>query len=137
MRFQAVLEELDAAAELVEADAAAAGLRPGRALELRLILEEAWVNICRYAYPSGPGPIEVRTRHEAGRFHIDIIDEGPAFDPLARPEPDVGAGLDERPVGGLGIHLIRSLADGVEYRREGSRNVLTITMDVEPGAVSA
>jgi serine/threonine-protein kinase RsbW len=130
--FSSVIGELDEAAALVDADAAAAGLGPGRVAELHLAFEEAWVNICTHAYPSAPGPIETRTRRAAGHFHVDIIDEGPAFDPLARAEPDFAVDLGERPVGGLGVHLIRSLIDGVQYRREGSRNVLTMTMDIEP-----
>ncbi len=134
--FRSLLGELLEAATLVGADATAAGLAPDRVAQLHLALEEAWVNISTYAYPSIPGPIEIRTRRTAGRFHVDIIDEGPAFDPLTRPEPDLAVDLDERPVGGLGIHLIRSLADDVQYRREDSRNVLTITMDIEPGTAS-
>jgi serine/threonine-protein kinase RsbW len=100
--------------------------------DLHLAIEEAWVNICTHAYPSAPGPIEMRTVRLEDRFLVDIIDEGPAFDPLVHSQPDFAVDLEQRPVGGLGIHLIRSLVDTVGYRREGSRNVLTITMDIEP-----
>jgi serine/threonine-protein kinase RsbW len=130
--FRSLLGELDEAAALVEADAAAAGLGPGRVADLHLAIEEAWVNICTHAYPSAPGPIEMRTVRLEDRFLVDIIDEGPAFDPLVHSQPDFAVDLEQRPVGGLGIHLIRSLVDTVGYRREGSRNVLTITMDIEP-----
>lgn len=56
-----------------------------------------------------------------------MTDEGRAFDPLSVPPPDVHAPLAERELGGLGIHLVRSLMDRVDYRREGGKNVLTLT----------
>jgi serine/threonine-protein kinase RsbW len=61
---------------------------------------------------------------------VTIEDDGVAFDPLARAAPDVTADLDEREIGGLGIHLVRTLMDGMTYERRGERNVLVIVKRV-------
>ena len=53
-----------------------------------------------------------------------VSDDGPEFDPLAAAEPDTALGVEERPVGGLGIALVRRLMDAVEYERRGGRNRL-------------
>jgi anti-sigma regulatory factor (Ser/Thr protein kinase) len=61
-------------------------------------------------------------RAPGGALELEIVDDGPEFDPFARPEPDVDAPLDERAIGGLGIHLSKSLAASATYRREGRSN---------------
>lgn len=62
-----------------------------------------------------------------GRVRAEIEDDGCAFNPLDEPEPDLGAGIHERPPGGLGIVLVRRLMDEIEYSRIGQRNRLTLT----------
>jgi anti-sigma regulatory factor (Ser/Thr protein kinase) len=64
---------------------------------------------------------------EDGVLRVEIVDEAAAFDPLARPAPDTDQALEERPIGGLGIHIVKQLMDDVRYRREGGKNVLTLT----------
>lgn len=98
---------------------------------INLILEETLVNVVSYAYPPGvTGEIEVTTRYEenTGELTFEISDRGVPFDPTAAPDPDIDAPADERPIGGLGIHMVRTLADSVEYRRDGNRNILTIIL---------
>jgi len=53
-----------------------------------------------------------------------VEDDGQPFDPLAVPEPDTAKSLEERTIGGLGIHLVRKLMDNLEYKRQGERNLL-------------
>jgi anti-sigma regulatory factor (Ser/Thr protein kinase) len=64
----------------------------------------------------------------ADNLTVEIVDEGPPFDPLARPDPDITLDLEDRQPGGLGILMIRQFTDDVAYRREDGRNVLTIRM---------
>ena len=58
---------------------------------------------------------------------IEIADDGRAFDPLQAPAPDIGASLQDRAMGGLGIYLVRKTMDTVAYRRQDGRNVVTLT----------
>jgi serine/threonine-protein kinase RsbW len=111
--------------------AIAEGVPPKRVAEIELAVEEALVNICQYAYRNNTGDVEVRcTRDGAQRFLIEIIDAGEPFNILTLPPPEPMADLDQRPVGGLGVLLIRSLVDTIAYRREGSRNILQFVVQL-------
>jgi anti-sigma regulatory factor (Ser/Thr protein kinase) len=61
-----------------------------------------------------------------GEVTLQVVDEGDPFDPLQAPAPDFSAPLEDRPKGGLGLHLLRELADRVAYERRGGRNRLTL-----------
>jgi anti-sigma regulatory factor (Ser/Thr protein kinase) len=94
--------------------------------KLDLVLEEILMNIARYAYPSGNGAAEVAFAPAgAGKLYVEISDWGNAFNPLDVEPPDFSRGLAERPIGGLGVFLVRSLVSDIAYRREGDRNVLS------------
>jgi len=101
---------------------------PEKAIDdLHLAVDEACTNVIRYAYPPGrEGEIEVSCRALPGCFTVSIRDWGKPFDPLSVPPPDLSLGLDQRPVGGLGILFIRKAADALSYRREDGSNLLSI-----------
>lgn len=90
-------------------------------------LDEILSNVVRHGYQDRPGTIDVALAGEPGIVLVDVADDGPAFDPLAAPAPDTSAPLDERKVGGLGIALVRALADDVRYERRAGRNHLSMT----------
>ena len=99
--------------------------------QLNLALEEAVTNVISYAYPEGvDGTVDIEAITEGGTLSFIISDSGKAFDPTSKEEVDVSAGLDERPIGGLGIHLIRQIMDSVSYERRDGRNILTITKNI-------
>ena len=109
-------------------------LEEERLARLELALEEILVNICNHAYTGldvagDRRGFAVEVRSSPGRVVVEIVDSGRAFDPTSLVSPDTAAGLEERPIGGLGIHLVRTMVDGMEYRREGSRNLLNLIMD--------
>ncbi|MCX7635461.1 MAG: ATP-binding protein [Syntrophales bacterium] len=106
-------------------------MKPDRIKRVQLAVEEALVNVFRYAYGRERGTVELHGRRERdGRFVIEIRDEGVPFDGCSVPAPDLSCSIKERRIGGLGIFLIRKMADEVRYRREGNQNILTLVVDV-------
>lgn len=96
--------------------------------EVRLLAEEAVSNIIQYAYGSvQERQIAVTLTYEKTAVKLEFRDDGSPFNPLEAPPPDLDAPLEERQNGGLGIHLMRSLADEASYAREGKTNVLMLT----------
>lgn len=105
------------------------GFSEQQVIEIELVLEEALVNIFSYAYPGEKGAVEIECRHEEGRqFVIEITDRGIPFNMLATEDPDLTAGILERKVGGMGVFLIKKLADRYQYRRIGDVNRLSLTI---------
>lgn len=102
---------------------------PSRTLyAVNLAIDEAVTNIIQYAYEDPAGQeVTVHLAVAGTEFRGDVIDAGQEFNPLAVPMPDLSAPLEERSLGGLGIHLVRSLMDRLSYRREDGKNVLTMT----------
>ena len=97
------------------------------AKKLRLAVEEAVVNVIDYAYPSGTeGDISVRAMANDQRLKLIISDEGTPFDPTEKALADTTLSAEERPVGGLGILLVRKLMDSINYERIDGKNVLTL-----------
>jgi anti-sigma regulatory factor (Ser/Thr protein kinase) len=95
------------------------------AYRFNLALDEVLANIIKHGLPDGRHEIAVSVALRDGNLVADVSDGGPAFDPLTVPAPDIHASLEDRKIGGLGIHLLRSLMDAVEYRRADGRNHLT------------
>ena len=90
-----------------------------------LALEEHLANVMSYAYEDGAlHEIRIRLALEKEQMQIEVEDDGRPYDPLSRPPVDTSVPLQEKPIGGLGIHLIRSLMDEVDYRREAGKNIL-------------
>src|SRR5271167_776995 len=104
---------------------------------LLVILEELFTNAVNYGYPEGAaatGRIEIGLAVKKGRLEIHFSDDGRPFDPLSHTPPDLDRVPADRPLGGLGLHLLRSLVDKAHYRRNHSRNHLTLIMSIpRPG----
>ena len=100
---------------------------PAVARQLVLALDEVVTNIILHGYEDPAGQeVEARLTVRESLLTAEVEDAGRAFNPLDAPTPDLSAPLDERALGGLGIHLVKSLMDRVEYRRDGEKNVLTV-----------
>jgi serine/threonine-protein kinase RsbW len=128
VRRKARMENLGVLMEVATDLAAKQGFNEGRLHEVELAMEEALVNIFHYAYPEGqPGDAEVKSGiTEEGHLLVEITDQGIPFDIQSVPEPDLKSSLSERSVGGLGIHLIRTMADHMAYLRKADANILTL-----------
>ena len=99
--------------------------------KLRLAVEEAVVNVMEYAYPAGhTGEVSIRATSDGHRLKFIITDSGISFNPTEAPEADTTLSAKERPIGGLGILLVRELMDSVNYERINGKNVLTLTKQI-------
>ena len=101
---------------------------------LALALDEAMTNTIAYAWPEGGAhELTLAIVVADGMVVAVISDDGIAFDPLEIPPPDLESSLEDRPIGGLGVHFMTTLMDEVTYRREGERNVLTLRKQAVAG----
>ena len=100
--------------------------------DLLLALDEAVSNVIEHGYSDVPGRMTVSAREATGGIELRVADDASPFDPLAAPLPDLDAPLEDRPIGGLGVFLIRQLMDRVEYRREDGQNVLVMSRSRSP-----
>jgi len=92
-----------------------------------IMLEELITNAAKYGYRNrAAGIAEVALQLEPPHLTIEFVDDGDPFDPLAAPPPNLEAPLDERDLGGLGVHILRALAEEIRYTRQEQRNVLQL-----------
>ena len=98
---------------------------------LNLALEEAVTNVVLYAYPTDSrGEVELTATCQDDQLRFVLSDRGKPFDPTARPEVDITASLEDRPIGGLGIHLVRQIMDRVLYEYADGKNILTMIKNI-------
>jgi serine/threonine-protein kinase RsbW/sigma-B regulation protein RsbU (phosphoserine phosphatase) len=102
------------------------------AFVLELAVEEMALNVMKHAFDgAGPHTFHLDVGVEDGTVVLRIEDTGRPFDPLAAPAPSLSASLDDRPVGGLGVHLVRRLVPDLAYRRHEGRNILTVRVPLD------
>jgi serine phosphatase RsbU (regulator of sigma subunit)/anti-sigma regulatory factor (Ser/Thr protein kinase) len=102
-------------------------IAPKQAKEIRLAVEEVVVNVMEYAYPTGiEGKVSVQASSDGRQVKFVISDTGTPFDPTEKEKADTTLSIDERPIGGLGIHIVRQLMDSINYERLDGKNILTL-----------
>ncbi len=116
----AAIEQLPGLLDAIQAWLEEAGVSGGDIARLMIAFDEILSNIAKY----GGGRIDLAITIADGMFRATIADDGPPFDPLARPAPDTDLDIDERSIGGLGIHLVREMMDEVVYTYENGQNRL-------------
>lgn len=110
-----------------------AALPPPEALSFELALEEVFMNVVMHGSPAGTVVrVEVALALNDRDLTMTVEDDGPQFDPLSLPAPDVALSLEERRVGGNGVFLVRQMMDAVSYQRVGARNQLKMTKHITP-----
>lgn len=120
----AILENLGVLTGMISDHLREHGVPGKEAFAVDLAVDEACTNVIKYAYGSGVGEITVACTVDPGEVRVCISDGGTPFDPLEVRAPDLSGSVEDRPIGGLGVHLIRSLMDRVSYEYRGGRNVL-------------
>ena len=125
LRIPAELERLDEVINFVGTLLDAHGCTPQVRTQLRMAMEELYVNVAHYAYPSGDGWAEIRGSVEDGVVTFRLIDGGTPYDPLAKPDPDIMLSGEEREIGGLGIYMVKNMVDKMEYvYRDGCNQLI-------------
>ena len=121
------IRQIPRLAQFVDALAAKKQLDGALSSSLNLALEETVTNVMLYAYPKGTdGMVDIEVIPGDHELEFVVSDYGTPFDPTAAPEANVNLGVEERPIGGLGIFLVRQIMDSVTYERKKDRNVLTM-----------
>ncbi|GGZ88213.1 ATP-binding protein [Novosphingobium arvoryzae] len=121
-------------AEALRAFASDAGLGNAATTHLELVIEELVVNIIKHGYADGRAGRITLDVTVAGDLTVTLVDDAIPFNPVAALAPDISLGTEERPIGGLGIHFVRTFMDEMRYRRDGGRNVLFLRKQLEPAS---
>ena len=104
------------------------GFDPTVTMQMNLAIEEAVVNVMEYAYPPGTqGNVNIEVHSDDKQLTFTITDNGIPFDPTGKADADTTLSAEERPIGGLGILMVRRIMDTVTYERVDGQNVLTLT----------
>lgn len=126
MKFTASPETLPEILDWLEEE-----LKSNSSESLLLACEEALVNIVRHGYKNQSGPVEVSITQKAGEVHVVMVDQAPAFNPLAKEDlQDPSLPLEEREEGGLGILLMKKYSDALSYERANGKNILTLVKKI-------
>ena len=136
IRFAANIVPSPAAISQVTEDVAdflrAAGVDARAVHHVSLVIDEILTNVATHGgNPDAPASVAIEVRTD--RVFGEIGDWGTPFDPRIGPGPDFGAPLEERSIGGLGLHLVRQLTSALEYRRDGEQNWTTFYVAREQG----
>lgn len=127
-RFKATPDAVEAA--LAKAVELLSQLQVDRktAYKIRLVLDELLTNVVSYAYENDEGEIEIdyEINNDPRMVTILIIDEGKPFNPLEHEDPELIPNIAERPIGGLGLFIVKNSVDELDYQRQGNQNILTI-----------
>ncbi len=124
-RLKNELDEIPALTDAVESFAAANGIAQDTVFKVNLSLDELLTNTITYGFGKGEAhEITVKLAVEDKTLVIEIREDAIPFNPLDKPEPDISQNIDDRPIGGLGIHIVRKMMDEVAYHREAAYNVL-------------
>ena len=127
LETEAVLDNLPRLTTFIEDKLTELGASEDFRGKLGLALDEAVTNVVLYAYPQKKGLIKLTLKKTGDDIHVEIRDQGKPFDPTQAPPPDLAVPLEQRKIGGLGIHLMRKSVDRLNYRYENGTNIFTLS----------
>ena len=121
------IQEVPRLNDFVEEVCLTVGLNEIETMKVKVAVEEAVVNVMKYAYPAGQqGDVTVEAAYNGMRLKFTITDSGTPFDPTVQSEADTTLAAKERKIGGLGIHIMRQNMDSINYERVDNKNILTL-----------
>jgi anti-sigma regulatory factor (Ser/Thr protein kinase) len=127
LRVKSSFAEIPAAIEAVSRWLAGRNAPPAADYLASLAIEELVTNCVKYGYDdSAEHVIEIELKLSAGELVLTVTDDGHEFNPLELPERNTNMSVEELPVGGLGIHLLRKMSDRMDYARTDGKNRLTL-----------
>ncbi|NKE47842.1 ATP-binding protein [Roseomonas frigidaquae] len=132
MTIPPATDEVTRLLDALEAFAEEASLPPKAAHRLSVVIEELAANVVMHG-SSGPGAatfVAVTVRQDGNALVATIEDDGRAFDPLVQAAPDTDAALEDRDIGGLGVHFVQQMTRTLDYSREDGRNRLVAVLDL-------
>ena len=136
LQVKADLENLSSIADFTTESAGKLGLNEKGVFQLQLAVDEAVSNIILHGYTHRTGPIHLtiwkeNNNNNNNNIIIRIEDRGEPFNPLKVDKPDLGAPLEERSPGGLGIHFLITMTDSVHYQFKDGKNILTLVKTLD------
>ena len=128
LRIEAEIENLDKVLAFIDEELEKVGCDITLQMQIDVAVEEMYVNIASYAYAPGSGMADISFEllQDPAAVQIVLRDSGVAFDPLAKPDPDVTLSAEERQIGGLGIYMVKKTMDKVNYEYTDGQNVFTM-----------
>ena len=128
LTIEAVAERVDEVIEFLDEIMQRHKVPMKTQVQLDIAVEEIFVNIARYGYPDKIGDANIVVDLPEGDRCISVcfIDHAQPYDPLQKPDPDISTGLEERPIGGLGIFMVKKSMDDMTYAYKDGCNILTI-----------
>ena len=126
LQIAATIENLNAVNAFAEEQLDTLACPMRASMQLMVALEELYVNVAHYAYGDAAGDVTVQIGVEDGMLLIRLIDQGTPFDPLAMADPDVTLSAEDRPIGGLGVYMVKKSMDLFTYEYANGSNIVTI-----------
>ena len=131
--IEATPENVDRAIEMVDEVLEEYGCGKSTQMEINVAVDELFSNIAHYAYDPGTGyaTVQVDIIQEPLTAKITFVDSGKPYDPLAKADPDITQSIEERPIGGMGIMIVKKSMDAVDYEYKDGKNILTIKKRID------
>lgn len=132
-KFPAKLEELDRVLLFIEEQLDSIGCTFKIKSQINIAVEEIFVNIVLYAYPSKEGETEIcfSYRDQSKTVNITFIDSGIPYNPLEKEDPDITLPAQDREIGGLGFYMVKKSMDQVMYEYKEEKNHLTLIKKID------
>ena len=126
LTVKADIKELDRVLAFVDGALESVNCSMKVQMQIDVAVEEIFVNIASYAYPDGIGEAKIAVYAESDKVMITFEDCGIKYDPLQNEDPDITLSANERPIGGLGVYMVKKTMDSVSYEYKENKNRLTI-----------